>query len=123
MAEGQVQRIVDILKAARSQKDVAAFLVPRVYALTLVDELFPVPVVKEAYGVASLDAMYRHDQIKVERERERYLKTVSDGGLIGTMFNVPMLVAEDCVICALDEGELRGYVELREIDLRDLVRI
>ena len=123
MAIRQAERIIDVLRAARSQKNVVALLMPRTFAIGLIDELFPIPVAKESFGVERLDSIYKYEQIKAEKERERYLKAITRGGFVGTMLEIPMLVARNCVICALDEEELQEYSEMYQIDLGELVKL
>ena len=117
MTQPDAERIADILKAAQGRKEVVALLVPRSFALGLADELFPVPQEKVFMGVPVIDAMHKREQIQAEERRGRYRKAVEEGGYIGTIFDVPMFIDADCVICTLDDGELHEYADSHGVDL------
>ena len=115
-----VDRIMSILSASRKSKEVAAVLVPKPFALNLVDELFPMPPHREPWGVAKMDESDAWYRGKKERERDRYLSAVGGGGYVGMVFGVPMLVADDCVVCTFDRSELEEHAVLHGVDLSEL---
>jgi serine kinase of HPr protein (carbohydrate metabolism regulator) len=58
----------------------------------------------------------------MDRAREKYIDLVSKGGYIGTLLNMPMVVADDVVICSLNEQELRESAPRLGVDLAELRR-
>jgi len=114
MADG-VKVILRILEAANGKQDVAALLVPRHFAYRLIDELYPVRMVRlDLYADRSICD-------KREEERARYRKLVSDGGYVGKIFNYPMVVADDVVICSLTKDDLVLSAKRLGIDVEEVM--
>jgi hypothetical protein len=90
-----------ISDAISRKRDVAAVLVPRRMALALVDEMYPHLTRPDLDGMLN----YALDLV-VDRARDQYIQLVTQGGYIGTVMSVPMVVADDVVICSLTEQEL-----------------
>jgi hypothetical protein len=106
-----LKRISDTISRKR---DIAAVLVPRRVALELVDEMYP---------HSSLDGMAGDAlDIVVDRARDKYIKLVTQGGYIGTVLSVPMVVADDVVVCSLTEQELIDSAGRRGVDMGELYR-
>jgi hypothetical protein len=110
--------IVDAISRGRKRGITpAAVLVPKRLALSIVDEMCQEPdqpLVDDVLGAVA------------DRIREKYLRLVSEGGYIGQVYSVPMIVADDVVVCSLSKQELtevagRLGVSLDEIN-RDLQR-
>ena len=104
-----LERISSILKASRNREDVVAILVPRQFAVSLADELFPI-MDAVAIGIPVMDRM-------IGRDRDRFLRYVSEGGFVGEIYDIPMLVGDDCVVCTLDQEELTDYAGRYGIDV------
>jgi hypothetical protein len=103
-----LKRITDVISRKRLQgSKPAAVVVPRQLAVTIVDDMFPPSIV---------DFM----DLAVERGREKYLHLVSQGGYIGTVLGVPMVVADDVVVCALNEQELVDSAARLGVNLTEL---
>lgn len=116
-ARDGLQMIAD---AISRKPDIAAILVPKQVALALVDEMYPSP------PRHNLDMVDEALDLAVDKAREKYIKVVSKGGYIGTLMSVPVVVADDVIICPLSKQELRDCagrfgVNLAELD-RDLRR-
>ena len=109
-----LKRISDVISRKR---DVAAVLVPRRVALQLVDEMYPHSSHSSIDGVAG-DAL----DIVVDRAREKYIQLVSQGGYIGTVMSVPMVIADDVVVCSLTEQELVDSAVRLGVDMSELYR-
>src|ERR1700675_3169942 len=97
-ARDGLKRIADAISRRR---DVAAVLVPRRMALALVDEVYPDSTRSDFDGMVG-EAF----DLVVDKARSKYIRLVSAGGYIGTLMSVPMVVADDVVICPLTEEEL-----------------
>jgi len=105
-----LKRVVEAISRGRLQgQKPAAVVVPRRLAETLVDDMYPP-------SHAGLEAM----DLAVEKGREKYLRLVSQGGYIGTVLNVPMVVADDVVVCALTEQELVESAARLGVNLHEL---
>lgn len=105
-----------IADAISRKKNPAAVLVPRRMAEVIVDEMYPQP---PRHGLDVVDDAL---DIATDRARNKYLKLVSQGGYIGTLMSVPMVVADDVVICPLTEQELVDVAKRLGVDLSELVR-
>ena len=103
-----IKRILDI---ARASSEVAAVLVPRHFAYRLVDSLYPRRAIGRGSGIAGIDMANRLAYDKRENERSRYIKLVDDGGYIGMIYDCPMIVADDVVICPLSREDLPEAAE------------
>jgi hypothetical protein len=90
-----------IADAISRKRDVAAVLVPRRLAVAIVDEMYPE---------------------SVDLARDKYLKLVSQGGYIGTLMSVPMVVADDVVVCSLTEQELVDSAGRLGVDMGEVAR-
>ena len=84
--------------------------------MALVDEMYPQPV-RHGLGIVD-DAL----DIAVDRARDKYLKLVSQGGYIGTLMSIPMVVADDVVVCSLSEQELVDSAGRLGVDMREVAR-
>lgn len=104
-----LQRISD---AISRKQDVAAVVVPRCLALAILDDLYPQAGHREADG---MDA-------DVEKARNRYLRLVTEGGYVGMIMSVPMIVADDVVVCSLTEQELVESARRLGVDMAELAR-
>lgn len=113
-ARNGLKRIADAISRKR---DVAAVLVPRRMALALVDEVYPDSARSDFDGVVG-EAF----DLVVDKARSKYIRLVSAGGYIGTLMSVPMVVADDVVICPLTEDELADSAERLGVDMRELDR-
>jgi hypothetical protein len=106
-----LKRISD---AISRRPGIAAVLVPRRVALELVDEMYP---------HSSLDGMAGDAlDIVVDRARDKYIRLVAQGGYIGTVMSVPMVVADDVVVCSLTEQELVDSAGRLGVDMSELYR-
>lgn len=105
-----------IADAISRKRDTAAVLVPRRLAVALVDEMYPQPA---RHGLEIVDDAL---DIAVDRARDKYLKLVSQGGYIGTLMSVPMVVADDVVVCSLTEQELVDSAGRLGVDMGEVVR-
>jgi len=105
-----------IADAISRKRDTAAVLVPRRLAVALVDEMYPQPA---RHGLEVVDDAL---DIAVDRARDKYLKLVSQGGYIGTLMSVPMVVADDVVVCSLTEQELVDSAGRLGVDMGEVVR-
>lgn len=101
-----LKKVVECLHSAKRAKEVAAVLVPRHFARSLVDELYPAESVLEATGVSFIDDTRMSQYQKLEEDRKRYHRLVDGTGFIGTIFGCPMVVADDVVLCALSKDEV-----------------
>lgn len=94
------------------KKNAAAVVVPRKVAVVLADEMYQ--SINDGFDIA------------VDRARERYMRLVEQGGYIGTIMSMPMVVADDVVICSLTQQELQESASRLGVDMaelqRDLVR-
>jgi len=90
------------------KKNAAAVVVPRKIAVVLADEMYQ-PI---------------HDDldIVVDRARAKYMKLVARGGYIGTIMSMPMVVADDVVICSLTHQELQESASRLGVDMAELQR-
>lgn len=113
-ARDGLKRIADAISRKR---DVAAVLVPRRMALALVDEMYPDAEQSAFDGMVS-EAF----DIVIDKARAKYLNLVGKGGYIGTVMSVPMVVADDVVICPLSEDELVDLASRLGVDMRELNR-
>ena len=111
-AKEGMKRIADAISRKR---DVAAILVPRRIALSLVDEMYPeqTDFGQPSGGLSS---------VAIDRAREKYLCLVTKGGYVGTVMSVPMVVADDVVVCPLTEDELVDSADRLGVDMRELDR-
>lgn len=109
-----LKRISDVISRKR---DVAAVLVPRRVALQLVDEMYPHSSHSNVDEVVA-DAL----DIVVDRARAKYIQLVSQGGYIGTVMSVPMVIADDVVVCSLTEQELVDSAGRLGVDMNELYR-
>jgi hypothetical protein len=105
-----------ISDAISRKRNIAAVLVPRRIAVAIVDEMYPQPA---RHGLEVVDDAL---DIAVDRARDKYLKLVSQGGYIGMLMSVPMVVADDVVICSLTEQELADSASRLGVDMRELAR-
>jgi hypothetical protein len=103
-----------ISDAISRKSDIAAVLVPRRVALELVNEMYPYPDPEDAAGDI-LDFV-------VTRARDKYIGLVAKGGYIGTVMSVPMVVADDVVVCPLTEQELTDSAGRLGVDMGELYR-
>lgn len=113
-ARDGLKRIADAISRKR---DVAAILVPRRMALALVDEMYP-----DAEQSAFDGMVGEAFDIVIDKARAKYLNLVGKGGYIGTVMSVPMVVADDVVICPLSEDELVDLATRLGVDMRELNR-
>jgi len=106
-----LKRISDAISRKR---DIAAVLVPRRVALELVDEMYP-----QSYPDGVL-----HDvlDLVVEKARDKYIQLVVQGGYIGTVMSIPMVVADDVVVCPLSEQELVDSAGRFGVDMNEVYR-
>ncbi len=112
-----LERIASILAAARRRGEkIGALLVPKNVSRKLADELFEVEGFV-ASAIPSLDCLTRGVAEREVRQRERYLGYVEEGGFVGEIYGIPMLVWDDCVICVLNPDELEEYAEANGIDV------
>lgn len=105
-----------IADAISRKNHAAAVVVPRKIALSLVDTMCPQPL------RPGLDLIDDALDIAVEKAREKYLKLVAQGGYIGMVMRVPMIVADDVVVCALSNQELTECASRFGVDLDELYR-
>lgn len=105
-----------ITDAISRKRNPAAVLVPRRLAIALVDEMYPEPV-RHGLGVVD-DAL----DVAVDRARDKYIRLVSQGGYIGMLMSVPMVVADDVVVCSLTEQELADSARRLGVDMREVDR-
>lgn len=106
-----------ISDAISRKRDVAAVLVPRRVALALVDEMYP------HLTRPDLDGMLNHAlDLVVGRARDQYIQLVTQGGYIGTVMSVPMVVADDVVVCSLTEQELVDSAVRLGVNMREIYR-
>jgi len=95
------------------KKNAAAVVVPRKIAVVLADEMY--------------QPMYDGFDNVIDRARAKYMQLVEQGGYIGTIMQMPMVVADDVVICSLTEQELRESASRLGVDMaelqRDLMRV
>ena len=103
-----------ITDAISRKRDPAAVLVPRRLAVSLVDEMYPPPA---SHGIDVIDDAMA---VAVDRARDKYLRLVSQGGYIGTIMSVPMVVAEDVVVCSLTKQELADSAGRLGVDMSEL---
>jgi hypothetical protein len=113
-ARDGLKRIADTISRKR---DIAAVLVPRRMALALVDEMYPNSTRSDFDGVVG-EAF----DLVVDKARSKYIRLVSAGGYIGTVMSVPMIVADDVVICSLTEEELVDSAHRLGVDMSELGR-
>lgn len=113
-ARDGLKRIADAISRKR---DVAAILVPRRMALALVDEIYPDSTRTDLEGIVG-DAF----DLVVDKARSKYIRLVSAGGYIGTVMSVPMVVADDVVICPLTEEELVDSAHRLGVNMSELGR-
>lgn len=105
-----------ISDAISRKRNAAAVLVPRRVAVAIVDEMYPQPA---RHGLNVVDDAL---DIAVDRARDKYLTLVSQGGYIGTLMSVPMVVADDVVVCSLTEQELTDSAGRLGVDMGELNR-
>lgn len=108
--DGMKLIIEAISRGRRQGVSPAAVLVPKRLALSIVDEMCEGKPSPEDV----LDAV-------TDRVKDKYRRMVSEGGYIGRVYSVPMIVADDVVVCPLSKQELvecagRLGVSLEEID-------
>jgi hypothetical protein len=109
-----LKRIADVISRKR---DVAAVLVPRRMALALVDEMYPDQCNPGLDGIAG-DAF----DLVIDKARSKYIRLVTAGGYIGTVMSVPMVVADDVIVCSLTEQELADSAGRLGVDMMELDR-
>lgn len=93
-----LKKISDIIA---SNQNLAAVLVPRRTAMALIDEMYP-NLDRSGFDGEDEDLF---DSVR-HNTRDKYIRLVTQGGYIGTILSVPMVVADDVVICPLTEQEL-----------------
>lgn len=103
-----------ISDAISRRRDIAAVLVPKRIALELADEMYPHSSFNGLVG----DAL----DVVVDRAKDKYIRLVSKGGYIGTVMSVPMVVADDVVVCPLTEQELVDAAGRLGVDMSELYR-
>ena len=99
-----------IAEAFSRKRNAAAVVVPRKIAFALVEEVYPDDDACDLFCTTT------------ERARAKYIDLVSKGGYIGTLMRMPMIVADDVVICSLNEQELRESAPRLGVDLAELHR-
>lgn len=117
-----IKKVVSCINAARSAKDVAAILVPRHFARSLVDELYPSEVALQATGVSFIDEVRFSEHERREEDRRKYHELVDAGGYVGKIFGYPMVVADDVVLCALSEEETVSLAEQLGYSLGEVLK-
>jgi len=116
-----VQRIVDVLRVAKSTKEVAAVVVPRSFAKRLGEELYPLREMR-TWDIPAMDRVNELEAARVRKDRDAWEGYIRSGGYIGTVFDVPFFVLEDVVICALSREELEEYARVHGFDAGEAVR-
>lgn len=96
-------------------QDAAAVLVPKKIALLITNEIYPDNEQDENY-----DEYY--ENVVIEQARKRYVKLVSSGGYIGTIMSMPMIVADDSLICALSYEDLSKSSSRLSVDMNEIKR-
>lgn len=112
-----VERILAIVAAACGKKRVAAVVVPRGFATTLAGELWPSEEDSSSAPRWDEDGLTSTSDLE---DRERYFEFVEKGGYVGRLGDVPLLVADDMVICVLDKRELKEVALRKGWDLTEL---
>jgi hypothetical protein len=105
-----------IADAISRKRNPAAVLVPRRLAIALADEMYPPPA---RHGLDIVDDAL---DVAMERARDKYIRLVSQGGYIGMLMSVPMVVADDVVVCSLTEQELTDSAGRLGVDMGEVVR-
>lgn len=105
-----------VADAISRKKDATAVLVPRRVAVALLDEVYPFPSRDDDSNA------FKVVDFAVERARDKYLKLVSKGGYIGTIMSIPMVVADDVVVCSLTEQELIDLSASLNVDFLEIKR-
>jgi hypothetical protein len=103
-----VQRIVEILTTAKDRKAVAAVVVPRPFAESLTEELYPIRKIR-TWGIPAVDRVNQMEADRVKKDRDKWRGYVKQGGHIGTFFGFPFFVLDDVVVCALTKEELSAH--------------
>lgn len=103
-----LRKVVEVISRKRNA---AAVVVPRKIAFVLAEEMYP-----------ESDTLIDIADAAMDRARSKYFDLVTKGGYIGTLLNMPMVVADDVVICSLSEQELHESAARLGVDLAELRR-
>ena len=101
-----------VVETISRKENAIAVLVPRKIAILIADEMY-----------ISFDNEDDVLFLSTERAKRRYISLVEKGGYIGTVMSVPMVVADDVVICSVDEQELRASASRLGVGVSDIAQL
>lgn len=102
-----LSRIANVLQAASGRGDkTVAVMVPRYFAYRLIDELYPQLREVPDGGIEAFDVIHHGNRLRRDAERDRYRSLIEVGGYVGKIYDFPMVVADDVLICALSDRDL-----------------